>query len=230
MHEEAVLSIEGSSASGSGSSGVQYHGSNTPGENAGFLMVEALNMGIPGRSDPRKFDQPDPLGEPDNGPSDGNKAGFANFLIMRPAPAPNSWFTISEEPQFVGKGFEQDAGGGDTENDHLYYLEVPVLINYNTKLANNHEFRVGIGPYAAVGLFGHYSSTFQGQTMSGSLKFGSNQDYTMMDYGAVINVGYQICPKVDLSLNYDLGLRNINDPADKVYNRSFGLNIGYRIK
>jgi len=230
MHEEAAASADLTSGSGNGPSGIKYHGSRTPNENVGYLMNEAFLTGASNTTHVSNFDQPDPFGAPAGGPSDGSKAGNYNFMRPLAAPAPAYWWTLSEELMFVGKGFQQDAGGGDTENDHLYYLELPILVNYNTKLSNGHEFRIGAGPYAAMGLFGHYSSSFQGMTASGSLSFGSNKDYTMMDYGAVINVGYQVCSKVDLSLNYDLGFRNINGTEDKAYNRSFGLNIGYRIK
>jgi hypothetical protein len=227
--QDVHVSADSSTGHYKGESPVNYSG-RTPTENFGYKMSENFIHGLNGNSHTYRYDQPDPYSALAGGPSDGN--GANNYSFMRPpaAPAPDNYFTLSEDFEFVGKGFKQDAGGGDTETDQLYYLEVPVLINYNMKLMNNHEVRFGIGPYAAAGLFGHYSSSFQGMSSSGSLKFGTNEDYTRMDYGAVINVGYQICPKVDLSLNYDFGLRNINDPADKLYNRSFGINIGYRIK
>ena len=229
MIQDVKVSADSSSGHYKGDSPVKYS-SRTPTENVGYKLSESFIKGLNGNSNPSGFDQPDPFGALSGGPSDGSKAGNYSFIRQAVAPAPDNYFSLSGELEFIGKGFKQDAGGGDTESDQLYYLELPVLINYNMMLANNHQLSFGVGPYAAAGLFGHYSSSFEGQSASGSLKFGSDADYTRMDYGAVINVGYQICPKVDLSLNYDFGLRNINDPADKLYNRSFGLNIGYRIK
>ena len=151
---------------------------------------------------------------------------------MRPraTPAPANYWSLSEGLEFVSKGTKTDAGAGGSETDDLYYLELPVLLNYNMKVNGDHELSFGAGPYAAAGLFANYSSTFQGQTQSGTLKFGSNADFPRMDYGLQFKAGYMVCPKVSVGLNFDLGLRNIGDPVDKAYNTSLGFNVGYRIK
>lgn len=131
----------------------------------------------------------------------------------------------------MGKGFKiiSDDGSG-RETDNLYYLEIPILANYNMKINGGNELSFGLGPYVAAGLFGHYSDTFDGGHDSGSLKFGGDQDYARMDYGLVLNAAYMVTPKISLALNYDIGLRNINMSDDKLYNRSFGFSVGYRIK
>lgn len=230
-HEEAMASLDAASAHYNGQS--PYHtSSQTPTENVQWLMIEPFftSVGTMGGGSP--FDQADPLGEaPAGGPSDGT--GHANyaFLYPRPAAMPDTYFSLSEGIQFVGKGFKiiPDDGNGK-ESDHLYYLEIPIQANYNMKVNGGHELRFGLGPYVAAGLLGHYSDTFDGMTQSGSLKFGSNEDYSRMDYGVVLSAGYMISPKISLSLNYDLGLRNINMSDDKLYNRSAGLSLGYRIR
>ncbi|MBS1526992.1 MAG: PorT family protein [Bacteroidetes bacterium] len=231
MHESAEGSIDASKNRSSGPSPVTN--GFAVGGNVGYLMVEDFQTGMAFNSggQHKEFDQPDPLGEnPAGGPSDGQRTGNYSFMRPRPvAPPPNYW-SLSEELEFVGKGNKTDAGGGDSETDHLYYLELPVLINYNMKVNGGNTLTFGAGPYAAAGLFAHYSSSFQGQTMSGSLKFGSNADIPRMDYGLQFKAQYMVCPKVSVGLNFDLGLRNIGDPVDKAYNNSLGLNVGYRIK
>jgi hypothetical protein len=199
----------------------------TPGENVGWQIVEPFitMTGNPSRGS--QFDQSDPL---PGGPSDGQGTGNHSFM-RSPAASPDKYFSLSEELEFVGKGmkFGGEAGGGET--DHIYYLELPVLLNYNMKINGGNELHFGAGPYAAVALFGRYSSTFNGQTTSGSLKFGSNADFPRMDYGLQLGAGYMITSKFSVNVSYDWGLRNLNSgPPDELYNSVFGVSVGYWIK
>lgn len=230
VHQQAEASIDLSKNRYSGVSPIK----NDPeaGWNVGYLMIEDFQIGM--GSNPggqyKMFDQPDPLGSDAGGPSDGQRTPNYNFIHPRPAAAPDNYFTLSEEAELISKPNKIDAGGGDSETDHLYYLEVPVLLNYNLKVNGGNNLYFGLGPYAAVGLWANYSSTFEGQTQSGSLKFGSNADIPRMDYGLQAKAGYMITPKISLALTWDLGIRNIGSPDDKAYNNCFGLNVGYRFK
>jgi len=228
-HQNAQASIDANKNRSSGVSPIK----NDPdiGWNVGYIMIEEFQFGMGGNFVGHKeFDQPDPLGsDAAGGPSDGRHTSNYSFMRPRPAATPANFWSLSEELEFIAKGNKIDAGGGDSENDHLYYLELPVLLNYNMKVNGGNNLSFGLGPYVATGLFAHYTASFQGETQSGSLKFGS-AGVPRMDYGVQFKAGYQVCPKVTLSLNYDLGLRNIGDDADKSYNNSFGLCVGYRIK
>lgn len=230
IHSRVKASLDAAKNRSSGPSPVSNK--MTAGQNVGWEISEDMGMAINHTSGGAKnFDQPDPLGDnPAGGPSDGLRNGNYSFMRPRAAAPPPAYWSLSEELEFVGKGNKTDAGGGDTETDHLYYLELPVLMNYNMKVNGGNQLTFGAGPYAAAGLFAHYSATSQGQTMSGSLKFGSNADIPRMDYGLQFRAGYMICPKVSVGLNFDLGLRNIGDPVDKAYNNSLGLSVGYSIK
>ncbi|HVW12881.1 MAG TPA: porin family protein [Mucilaginibacter sp.] len=230
MHESAEGSIDAGKNRYSGVSPIK-NGFSESG-NVGYLMVEEWQFGMGGNFVGHKeFDQPDPLGSSDaGGPSDGRRRGNYSLLSPRAAAEPANYWSLSEELEFIGKGNKIDAGGGDSETDHLYYLEVPVLMNYNMKINGGNNLYFGLGPYVAAGLFAHFHSVSQGQTTSGSLNFGSNADYPRMDYGLQAKAGYMITPKISLSLNYDFGLRNIGDPVDKAYNNVFGLSVGYRLK
>ncbi|MBS1530838.1 MAG: PorT family protein [Bacteroidetes bacterium] len=230
MHEEAAASLDLPSGSFSGPSPLHI-GGKTPSENAEWLMIEPWLTSVGSASSGKSFDQSDPLGDYSaGGPSDGARSGIYNWRPMRPAAAQNQgYFAISEGLEFVGKGFKITQDNG-SESDNLYYLEIPVQANYIVPMEGGHELRFGAGPYIAAGLFGNYSGNFGGQSESGSLKFGSNKDYALMDYGAVLSASYMVTPKISLTANYDFGLRNINMSADKIYNRTIGLSVGYRIK
>ena len=229
-HQQAEASLDLSKHRSSGVSPDK----NDPevGWNVGYLMIEEFEFGIGGNYVGHKeFDQADPASEGTaGGPSDGQRTPNYNFIHPRPAVSPDNYFTLSEEIEFINKPNKIDAGGGDSETDQLYYLEVPILLNYNLKVNGGNNLYFGLGPYAAVGLFAHYSSSFEGQTQSGSLKFGSNADFPRMDYGLQAKAGYMITPKISLALTWDLGLRNLGDSEDKAYNNCFGFNVGYRFK
>jgi hypothetical protein len=137
----------------------------------------------------------------------------------------------------LGEGLELAAKGskanfsGNTDVDRLFYLEVPLTAQYNYRIGQNSLLYAGLGPYAAAGLFGYSKSTYQGQTMNTPIKFQSSQDFARMDYGAVFKAGFFFMRKWDLSLNYDLGLRNLTPGSDdKAHNRTISLNLGYRFK
>ncbi|MBS1502054.1 MAG: PorT family protein [Bacteroidetes bacterium] len=232
MHHDAVVSVDRATGHYTGDSPRRFD--NTTGENVGWLMSEAFTTGTGTGSfgSSPKFDQPDPLGEtPAGGPSDGRRQGDYSFTPAPVAVPANAYFSLSEELELVAKGFSvAPTNGVGSEADHLYYLEIPVLVNYNMKLDGGHELRFGLGPYVAAALFGHYSGNYGGTQSSGSLTFGSEGDYARTDYGVVLNAGFMITPKISVALNYDWGLRNIYAPGDNTYNRSIGLNLGYRIK
>ncbi|SRR5579871_387306 len=141
----------------------------------------------------------------------------------------NGYFFLSFSPEFIGKNSNQ-TGDGYSTHVSLYYLELPILINYALPMKDNDGMiHFGIGVYAAAGLFGKFS----GNGFSQSVKFGSsdNDDLKRMDYGIAINAGYSFLKKWDASINYDLGLRDVSatspDPSTKI--SGFSLNIAYRI-
>ncbi|MBS1526305.1 MAG: PorT family protein [Bacteroidetes bacterium] len=237
MHEDAEASIDAANGHYTGDSPYNFKGQ-TVNENVGFLMSEPFytSIGSPPSGIGGYFDQPDPLGNGQQiggGPSNGAGHANCNFSQLPVTPPPARYFSLSEELQLVGKGFKVGpTDGTGSEADHLYYLEIPVLANYNMKIKGGNELRFGFGPYIAAGLFGHYSESFNGTDDSGSLKFGgSDGDYKRMDYGIALNAAYMITPKISVALNYDFGLANVNlTQGDNLYNRSFGLSLGYRIK
>jgi hypothetical protein len=228
MHDDAEASVDIATGNYKGDSRFATH--QKPNVNVGWLITETFLTSGGSFATGSGFDQTDSQdGLPAGGPSDGTKQGGYHFMLRPAVAVPSGYFTLSEELELVGKGFKTTDDAG-SETDDLYYLELPVLVNYNMKISGGNEFRIGLGPYAAAGIFGHYSGLYSGMHTSGSIKFGPNADYNRMDYGLVLNAGYMITPKISASLNYDLGLRNIYSADDKIFNRSFGLSVGYRIK
>ncbi len=138
-------------------------------------------------------------------------------------------FYLSGSLEFIIKA-SKETQDGFTTTTSLDYLQLPILINYSYPLDMDNSVHGGIGFYAALGLSGHFKS----DGMSESVHFGSSpnsDDLRRMDYGLVINAGYSFLKKWDVTLNYDLGLRNVSatppDPNTKI--RGFSLNAGYRI-
>jgi Outer membrane protein beta-barrel domain len=139
-------------------------------------------------------------------------------------------FYLSEGLDFINKASKESSGNFSTKVS-LYYLQIPVLINYSHPVNESNSIHFGIGPYAAIGLFGHYKSS----GMTRSVKFGSSSnsdDLKRLDYGLAFNAGFRFSKNWDATLNYDLGLRNVSttppDPDTKI--RGFSLNIGYWFK
>jgi hypothetical protein len=95
----------------------------------------------------------------------------------------------------------------------LQYLQFPLMFNYMKPINAISGVHGGIGPYFAYALSGKAKTS----STNTSLKLGSseNDDYKPGDFGIGINAGYAINNKWDISLNYDLGLKNISTtPGD----------------
>lgn len=121
--------------------------------------------------------------------------------------------------EFVQKKSE-DAGTTITLN----YLEVPLYILYQTPVTSTGNVFGGLGPYFAYGIGGNM------KTDSYKTKaFDKTTGYKPFDAGLGLMAGYTITNSFSFSLDYEIGLVNIdrNPAGDKAKNRSIGLNIDY---
>jgi len=93
----------------------------------------------------------------------------------------------------------------------LYYLQVPVYLQYRWNVYEETNVLFQAGPYAGVGLFGRQSFNRKGksQDLTDSQKkitFGNGNDIqNSFDYGVGAGVGIELY-RFQLMLNYDFGL------------------------
>lgn len=218
-HQQARVSLDRSKFSNSGPSFDDETDLQTTGENAAYIISESFTFGGGGGKQSRPVDDQYNFHIP--GADNEN-----NYFSERER---KDFFTLSEGLEFIGKGNKEKFEGSKLTTS-IYYLKLPVLLNYNYKIgANGSYLHGGMGPYAAAALFGHYKSD-AGKT---TLHFGSgdDKDFKRMDYGLAFNAGYVFLKKWDVSLGYDLGLRNLlNSDVDKQRNRTISFNIGYIFK
>lgn len=109
------------------------------------------------------------------------------------------------------------------------YLQVPVALTYH-----KNTFYVGIGPYVGFGVGGKLKTEVeaagQSDEVSEDLEFGDDSDdaFAPLDYGAGLEIGYEINDMVCLSVSYQLGLANVA-PKDAVdEGDAAGLDFSYR--
>lgn len=112
-----------------------------------------------------------------------------------------------------------------------YYLEVPLNFVYKLEAGPGKVFG-GLGPYAAVGLFGNSKSGDASASFSNNLNFGTHRDddLTPFDFGGNFLIGYEWPSGWLVSLNYSQGFYNVAPGAtgdEKEKNHYFGISLGY---
>ena len=139
------------------------------------------------------------------------KSGFQAGII---ADCPISdVLAIQPGAKFSMQGFsDKYTSNGDVVRAFsLYYLQVPVNVQYRLNVYEETNLLFQAGPYAGFGLFGRQSFNRKGksQSLSDSQKkitFGSGNDIqNSFDYGVGAGVGIEFF-RFQLMLNYDFGL------------------------
>ncbi|WP_020607639.1 porin family protein [Spirosoma spitsbergense] len=133
--------------------------------------------------------------------------------------------------QLIGKGGKYSDRFG-TSTARMTYLEIPAYVLYNHKLPEGKgRLFGGVGFYLGYGLWGTLKYDEPGGQESFSA-FDKLNGYKRFDAGLGFTGGYQLPQGLSLSLEYELGLVNI-DPArgdDKTRNRALSLNVAYPLK
>lgn len=130
-----------------------------------------------------------------------------------------------------GEKFAYDDGSFKMK---INYFELPVNILYKGRSGMNSWFAGG-GPYIASAAIAK-STLKKALTGKEMLNIGKdkNHDIHPKDLGLNAIVGYRLANGVSFSLNYSHGLYNINPARGnddvKLYNRTFGIKIGYFFK
>ena len=113
-----------------------------------------------------------------------------------------------------------------------YYLEIPLHLGYKVSAGENFKILGSVGPYAGLGLFG--KSTYRVESKNKVVKTTTSDNLfkdklqERFDWGVGANLGVEIHNHYQLSLGYNLGLKNIykkekgqGDSKNRVFNVSF---------
>ena len=113
-----------------------------------------------------------------------------------------------------------------------YYLEIPLHLGYKVSVGENIKFLGSVGPYVGLGVFG--KSTYRVESKNKVMKTTTSDNLfkdklqERFDWGVGVNLGVEIHNHYQLSLGYNLGLKNIykkekgqGDSKNRVLNVSF---------
>ncbi|WP_162618600.1 porin family protein [Pedobacter yulinensis] len=153
---------------------------------------------------------------------------------------------------YVQKGFKQERGGYyGLANDFrvkVSYIDVPLHLLYKPALAGG-RLLFGAGPYAAYGtdgtwtaentiLIGDIMTDNKGKTIFrndySEGEFGNYLYGKPWDFGLGLLAGYEFGGRISAQLNMQLGIANLEPETSgtrrsgSLYNRSFGLAVGYK--
>jgi hypothetical protein len=118
----------------------------------------------------------------------------------------------------------------------LTYLEVPVNFLYKLEAGAGKVF-FGAGPYVGFGLTGKVKVDAEGAE-DGDIKFDGKKEAELeegdedghlkrLDAGANFLAGYELKNGLLFSVNYSLGLTNIDPDGAKSKNGYIGISVGY---
>jgi Outer membrane protein beta-barrel domain len=164
--------------------------------------------------------------------SDKSRLGF-NLGVFITHPLPTSMTTggllLKGGLEFIQKGSSYSDGSGDKETLTLGYLEIPIDILYEYRLADCSGIFGGLGPYLAYGLGGKDKYTYSGQSVS--TNSFSDSAAKRFDFGLHLTAGYRMSCKWSASVAYELGLANIDNSASgsnySAKNHVWSFNFAY---
>lgn len=137
------------------------------------------------------------------------------------------------------KGYKETIAGVDVNIPGskltLNYLELPVNFLYKHEVGAGKIF-VGAGPYLGFGISG--KSKVDDSDADGKVKFDGKKSEDIeagdedmhlkrIDAGANVLAGYELKNGLLFSVNYSLGLTNIDPDGAKSKNNYFGISVGY---
>jgi hypothetical protein len=137
--------------------------------------------------------------------------------------------TLQPELLFAQKGVNYSDDDGDAKTS-LSYLEIPLLVKYH--FGADRQFYLNAGPSLSFGVGGQVKYSFDGESETEKVKFGSGEEDHLKgtDFGFQIGGGILINKKFMLDLRYGLGLSNIANTEDESNytekNRSLQITFG----
>lgn len=128
---------------------------------------------------------------------------------------------------YSGKGFKMDYSDGETSvsmTESFNYLDIPLNLAYLFPINDKYDVFIQAGPYLAYALSGKDKVGSE----TSNIDFKEN-GMKRFDYGLGIGGGVQFGAIV-ASLNYQLGLANLNDDSTmdaKLKNKVFQVSLAY---
>ncbi|MDL2241381.1 PorT family protein [Bacteroidales bacterium OttesenSCG-928-L03] len=178
------------------------------------------------------------FGESSTGLNEKSKSGY-HLGVMMQADIPATDFFIQPELLFSNQGSKLEmsvnlgAVGLDkittTRADNLNYLQLPIYAGYRIDLGTGLELILAAGPYFSYGV---YASNDEFKKNGGLVKLDR------FDMGLSFMGGIQLNDKMQITVGYDWGVKNIAD-SDKwdsgesniklpsIRNRNLKLSVGY---
>lgn len=123
-----------------------------------------------------------------------------------------------------------------TTTTRLMYLQIPVNLIYKFDFPGLGKFYAGAGGYAARGISGEFDYETPSSQTSDKVRFGNQNDFKAMEYGASFVAGLELTNKLTFSTSYSLGLNNIASQPQKdtgtssIKNRLFTIGLGYLLR
>jgi len=160
--------------------------------------------------------KPTVAGNPDNFQI---RSGFQGGLIVDWKI--NDVIALQPGARFAMQGFKDEyrtgvsatSGNKETRIISMYYLQVPLNVQYRLNIAEETNLLFQAGPYAGFGLFGRQTRIRNGKTLELSdnhkkITFGNDKGFDvqkLMDYGVGAGVGIEFI-RFQFMLGYDFGL------------------------
>lgn len=110
--------------------------------------------------------------------------------------------------------------------EHNYYLNIPIHVGYKHTINKKIALFGSVGPYIGFGLFGKLKTDSNKQNIPSKNIYGSDGYLNRFDWGVGGLVGVEIVRKIQISLGYDLGLKNVAKTGD-YKNRNFTVSCAY---
>lgn len=146
----------------------------------------------------------------------------------------NEKFTIQPEFLYSTQGAKFDNVGAYVEDMFftgdidmkLSYINIPVVFKYYA----NEKFNLGAGPQ--IGFLTSAKSATKLNGFSQTVEEDMKSYFNSVDFGLVLNVGYDFTKNFFAEARYNLGLANIakTEQGDnsKLKNSLFSFNVGYK--
>ena len=179
------------------------------GYNYSGVIADYAGVYVPGLTGRPSPDHPFAAGFPDNFKmKSGVQAGFIVDLPM------NDIIAIQPGAKFTMMGFIDEHKPNQSvykRRFSLYYLQVPINVQYRMNIAEDTNLLFQSGPYIGFGLFGRQSLTTSAANAPNlgdpqkKITFGNKKDIGAVDFGIGAGFGIEYY-RFQLMVGYDFGL------------------------
>ncbi len=157
--------------------------------------------------------------------NDLNPSGYTSFHagILSEVRIPIIGLGVQAEVLYSQKGSNYTVSGFDIKN-RFDYIDIPIYVRWTLGIIPIIKPYIGIGPYFS------FPVNIEVNGADNSTEWVS-EDFDRSDFGFGATLGAEIFNKLQVSLCYQLGTKNLyNGPYDiTTKNRNFALSVGFLI-